>query len=224
MIKRLMDIIGAATGLLLALPVIICVAGLVRARLGSPVLFLQERPGLHGQTFQMMKFRTMIDARAPDGTQLSDAERLVPFGRWLRSTSLDELPGLWSVLRGDMSFVGPRPLLKAYLPRYTAQQARRHEVRPGLTGWAQVNGRNSIGWDEKFALDIWYVDHRSLFLDIKILFLTVWMIVRREGISGEGEATMSEFMGSTASGEEAVVCDASSSSLPTRPNRISRTA
>lgn len=207
--------IGAAAGLLLASPLIICIAVLVRARLGSPVLFRQERPGLHGKIFYMMKFRTMIDARAADGTLLPDADRLVPFGRWLRSTSLDELPGLWSVLRGDMSLVGPRPLLKAYLPRYSADQARRHEVKPGLTGWAQVNGRNSIGWDEKFALDTWYVDHRSLFLDLKIMFLTVWKIIRRDGISGEGEATMSEFMGSAASGETGTTSEASS--LPPSP-------
>ncbi len=212
--------IGAAAGLLLASPLIICIAVLVRARLGSPVLFRQERPGLHGKTFHMMKFRTMIDARAADGTLLPDAERLVPFGRWLRSTSLDELPGLWSVLRGDMSLVGPRPLLKAYLPRYSADQARRHEVKPGLTGWAQVNGRNSIGWDEKFALDTWYVDHRSLPLDLKILFLTVWKIVRRDGISGEGEATMSEFMGSSAAGRAANASDASSVPPSPRPDGV----
>ena len=194
--KRLLDFIAALLGLIaLALPLLLLMA-LIRRRLGSPVFFRQTRPGLHGQPFEMVKFRTMTDTRGPDGALLPDAERLTPFGRFLRSTSLDELPELWNVLKGDMSLVGPRPLLMEYLPLYSPEQARRHAVRPGVTGWAQVNGRTAISWDEKFALDTWYVDHQSLLLDMKILWLTVKKVLVREGISAAGEATMGKFTGS----------------------------
>lgn len=194
--KRFFDITVSALALLfLALPLLLLI-WLVRRKLGSPVFFRQVRPGLNGLPFEMVKFRTMTDARSPDGQLLPDAVRLTPFGRFLRSTSLDELPELWNVLKGDMSLVGPRPLLMEYLPLYSPEQARRHEVRPGVTGWAQVNGRNAIGWEEKFALDVWYVDHQSLWLDIKILWLTVKKVLVRDGISAAGEATMSKFTGS----------------------------
>ena len=169
----------------------------MRVKLGSPVLFRQQRPGLHGQPFMMLKFRTMIDAVDRDGQQLPDAERLTPFGRWLRASSLDELPELLNILRGDMSLVGPRPLLMRYLPLYSPEQARRHDVRPGLTGWAQINGRNALSWEEKFALDQWYVEHRSFLLDLRILWLTALKVVKREGISSAGEATMPPFTGSS---------------------------
>ena len=193
--KRLFDITAAfAALLLLALPLAL-LTWQVRRKLGSPAFFRQVRPGMHGQPFEMVKFRTMTDARGPDGALLPDADRLTPFGRFLRASSLDELPELWNVLKGDMSLVGPRPLLMEYLPLYSPQQARRHEVRPGITGWAQVNGRNALGWDEKFKLDVWYVDHRSLWLDIKILWLTVKKVLVREGISAAGEATMPRFTG-----------------------------
>ena len=193
--KRLFDLTAAALGLLaLALPLLALIA-LVRIKLGRPVFFRQTRPGLHGRPFQMVKFRTMTDARGPDGALLPDADRLTPFGRFLRSASLDELPELWNVLRGDMSLVGPRPLLMEYLPLYTPEQARRHAVRPGITGWAQVNGRNALSWEEKFALDVWYVDHQSLALDISILWRTVRKVLVREGISAAGEATMGKFTG-----------------------------
>lgn len=194
-IKRAFDL-GAAAILLmcLALP-LAWLALLVRIKLGSPVLFRQQRPGLNGRPFQMLKFRTMTDARGPDGALLPDAERMTALGRWLRATSLDELPELWNVLRGEMSLVGPRPLLMEYLALYTPEQARRHEVRPGITGWAQINGRNSIDWTQRFALDVWYVDHQSLALDLRILWLTLRKVWRREGISAEGEATMSKFKG-----------------------------
>lgn len=193
--KRVFDSLLAATGLLLlALPLLVLV-GLVRQKLGSPVFFRQARPGLHGAPFNMVKFRTMTDARGPNGELLPDAVRLTPFGRWLRATSLDELPELWNVLKGDMSLVGPRPLLLEYLPLYNPEQARRHEARPGITGWAQVNGRNAISWEDKFKLDVWYVDHRSLWLDLKILWLTVKKVLVRDGISAAGEATMSKFTG-----------------------------
>ena len=194
--KRLLDFIAALLGLIaLALPLLLLIA-LIRRKLGSPVFFRQTRPGLHGQPFEMVKFRTMTDTRGPDGALLPDAERLTPFGRFLRSTSLDELPELWNVLKGDMSLVGPRPLLMEYLPLYSPEQARRHAVRPGVTGWAQVNGRNAISWEEKFALDTWYVDHQSLRLDIRILWLTVKKVLVREGISAAGEATIGKFTGS----------------------------
>ncbi|GAB2457588.1 sugar transferase [Comamonas humi] len=193
--KRLFDILVSALALLaLAIPLLV-LAALVRRRLGSPVLFRQQRPGLRGRPFEMAKFRTMTDARGADGQLLPDAERLTPFGRFLRASSLDELPELWNVLKGDMSLVGPRPLLMEYLPLYTPEQARRHEVRPGITGWAQVNGRNALSWEAKFQLDVWYVDHRTLWLDIRILWLTVKKVLVREGISAAGEATMSRFTG-----------------------------
>ncbi len=193
--KRLIDIIGAAAGLLVLSPVMLLVAILVRCLLGSPILFVQVRPGLFGRPFKIMKFRTMLEATDSSGQQRPDAERLTSFGRLLRSASLDELPELWNVLRGDMSLVGPRPLLTAYLPLYSLEQARRHDVRPGLTGWAQVNGRNALTWDEKFKLDTWYVDNRTWLLDLKIIVLTIWKVFRREGISAAGEATMPYFTG-----------------------------
>ena len=193
--KRLFDITAAlAALLLLALPLAL-LTWQVRRKLGSPAFFRQVRPGMHGKPFKMVKFRSMTSERGPDGELLPDAVRLTPFGRFLRSTSLDELPELWNVLKGDMSLVGPRPLLMEYLPLYSPEQARRHEVRPGITGWAQVNGRNAIGWEDKFTLDVWYVDHRSLWLDIKILWLTVKKVLVREGISAAGEATMPRFTG-----------------------------
>ena len=194
--KRLLDVLASALSLLiLALPLAVLV-WLVRSKLGSPVLFRQVRPGLHGQPFEMVKFRTMTDERGADGALLPDAQRLTPFGRFLRASSLDELPELWNVLKGEMSLVGPRPLLMEYLPLYTPGQARRHEVRPGITGWAQVNGRNAISWEDKFALDVWYVDHRGLWLDVRILWMTVKKVLVRDGISAAGEATMTRFTGS----------------------------
>lgn len=199
--KRLFDFIFSLLGLIvLALPLFLLII-LVRRKLGSPVFFRQVRPGKHGRPFEMVKFRTMTDERGADGNLLPDALRLTAFGRFLRSTSLDELPELWNVLRGEMSLVGPRPLLMEYLPLYTPEQARRHEVRPGVTGWAQVNGRNAIGWEVKFALDVWYVDHQSLWLDIKILWLTVKKVLVRDGISAAGEVTMSKFTGSPSKNE-----------------------
>jgi lipopolysaccharide/colanic/teichoic acid biosynthesis glycosyltransferase len=200
--KRLFDIVVSTIALVLLSPLLVVTAILVRLRLGTPVLFRQMRPGLAGAPFRLMKFRTMTDARSPDGTLLPDAVRLTPFGRFLRSTSLDELPELLNVLKGEMSLVGPRPLLMEYLPLYSAAQARRHEVRPGLTGWAQVNGRNALSWEEKFALDLWYVENRSLALDLRILWLTVMRVFGRSGISAEGEATMPRFTGSAARGED----------------------
>lgn len=193
--KRLFDLAVAVPALVLLSPVILVVAGLVAAKLGRPIVFRQERPGLDGRSFTILKFRTMLDTRGPDGRPLADSERLPPFGRWLRSTSLDELPELWNVVRGDMSLVGPRPLLTQYLSRYSAVQARRHEVRPGITGWAQVHGRNALGWDEKLAMDVWYVDNRSLWLDLRILAATVSAVLRRHGIAADGSATMPEFTG-----------------------------
>lgn len=191
--KRLFDIIISASGLLVLLIPVVVLAWLVRREFGRPVFFLQRRPGLHGSPFMMVKFRTMTDARAPDGTLLPDAARLTRLGRFLRDSSLDELPEFWNVLKGDMSLVGPRPLLMEYLPLYSPEQARRHEVRPGITGWAQINGRNSLSWEEKFKLDVWYVDNRSLWLDLKILGLTLRKVALREGVSAEGEATMPKF-------------------------------
>ncbi|MCQ4290622.1 sugar transferase [Pseudomonas stutzeri] len=195
-LKRLFDIFASALGLLLLSPVIAIVAWQIRRKLGSPVLFRQVRPGLDGKPFEMIKFRTMRDAMDVQGNPLPDSERMTPFGQFLRSTSLDELPELWNVLKGDMSLVGPRPLLMEYLPLYSPEQYRRHETRPGVTGWAQVNGRNTLSWDEKFKLDVWYVDNRSFLLDLQILFLTVKRVLVRDGISAEGEATMSKFTGS----------------------------
>ncbi|WP_375291175.1 sugar transferase [Qipengyuania sp.] len=193
--KRAFDLIAASAMLILFSPLLLTVALIVWVRLGSPVLFVQQRPGLNGVPFQMCKFRTMRDALDREGRPLPDAERLTPFGRLLRSTSLDELPGLINVVHGKMSLVGPRPLLMQYLPLYSAEQARRHEVRPGLTGWAQVNGRNALSWEEKFALDLWYVDNRTFTLDLKILWLTLRKVLVRDGISAEGEATMAPFTG-----------------------------
>jgi lipopolysaccharide/colanic/teichoic acid biosynthesis glycosyltransferase len=197
-LKRLFDFISAAIGLLiLSLPLAI-LALQVRRKLGSPVLFTQVRPGLHGDPFKMVKFRTMTSDRDHDGQLLPDVQRLTAFGRWLRATSLDELPELWNVLKGEMSLVGPRPLLMQYLPLYSPEQARRHEVRPGVTGWAQINGRNAISWEDKFKLDVWYVDNQSLWLDITILWQTVKKVVLRDGISAAGEATMPAFIGTTS--------------------------
>ncbi|WP_343805150.1 sugar transferase [Marinobacterium maritimum] len=196
MIKRFFDIIASAFGLLLLAPVLAVVAFQIRRKLGSPVLFRQIRPGTDGKPFEMIKFRTMRDAIDKDGNPLPDSERMTPFGSFLRSTSLDELPELWNVLKGDMSLVGPRPLLMEYLPLYSKEQYRRHETRPGVTGWAQVNGRNAISWEDKFKLDVWYVDNRSLWLDLRIIYLTVKKVLVRDGISAEGEATMSKFKGS----------------------------
>ena len=201
--KRVIDILGAVIGLMVFAVPMVLIAVAVYVTLGRPVLFRQLRPGLHGRPFWLYKFRTMTDARDSAGRLLPDEQRLTRFGRWLRATSLDELPELWNVLRGDMSLVGPRPLLTEYLDRYTPEQARRHDVKPGITGWAQVNGRNAISWEEKFALDVWYVDNWTLWLDLKILFMTVLKVLRREGISAEGHATMPEFRGSTMDGRSA---------------------
>ncbi|WP_428144135.1 sugar transferase, partial [Bradyrhizobium sp.] len=198
-VKRAFDLVVSISLLALFAPLILIVALLVRIKLGSPVLFRQQRPGLHAQPFEMLKFRTMTDVRAADGTLLADAERLPAFGRFLRTSSLDEMPGLINVVKGEMSLVGPRPLLMQYVPLYDDFQARRHEVRPGITGWAQVNGRNALSWDEKFAHDVWYVDNRSLWLDLKILLLTALKVVRRDGISAAGEATMPFFRGNRRS-------------------------
>lgn len=195
MFKRVFDIVLATIALVVLSPVIALVAWQIGRKMGSPVLFRQVRPGLNGKPFEMVKFRTMKDAIDAAGNPLPDFERLTPFGQFLRSSSLDELPELWNVLKGDMSLVGPRPLLMEYLPLYSPEQHRRHEVRPGVTGWAQINGRNSLSWDEKFKLDVWYVDNRSLWLDIKVLSLTVKKVVVRDGISADGEATMSKFTG-----------------------------
>lgn len=193
--KRLFDIVSAGLALLVLSPVMAVVALLVRIKLGSPVIFGQKRPGYKTELFTIYKFRTMLDTRDAAGNLLPDAERLPHFGRVLRSTSLDELPELWNVLKGEMSWVGPRPLLIAYLDRYSPEQNRRHDVLPGVTGWAQVNGRNAISWPEKFKLDVWYVDHWSFWLDIKILFMTIWKVIKREAINAPGEATSGEFMG-----------------------------
>ncbi|MBK5475979.1 sugar transferase [Pseudomonas sp. TH21] len=194
-----MDILLSALALILLSPVIAWTSWKVRKHLGAPVVFRQSRPGLNAKPFELVKFRSMRDATDSAGNPLPDAERMTPFGHFLRASSLDELPELWSVLKGDMSLVGPRPLLNEYLPLYSAEQARRHDVRPGITGWAQVNGRNSLSWEEKFKLDVWYVDNHSVWLDIKILFMTVKKVLIREGISAEGEVTMSKFSGSKKS-------------------------
>jgi lipopolysaccharide/colanic/teichoic acid biosynthesis glycosyltransferase len=196
--KRFFDVSVAFCALLALAAPMLLLAWLIRLKLGSPVLFKQVRPGIDGRSFTMVKFRTMTDERGSDGALLPDAHRLTPFGRFLRASSLDELPELWNVLKGDMSLVGPRPFLMQYLPLYSPEQARRHEVRPGITGWAQINGRNAISWEDKFRLDVWYVDNQSLWLDIKILWLTVRKVVMREGISAAGEATMPAFRGSSS--------------------------
>lgn len=193
--KRLLDIAGSVFGMVVLSPVFLVLWIMVRRKLGSPVLFRQVRPGLHGRPFEMLKFRTMRDSIDTDGVVLPDSERLTDFGKRLRATSLDELPELWNVLKGDMSLVGPRPLLMEYLPLYSPAQARRHEVKPGITGWAQVNGRNAISWEQKFALDVWYVENRNLWLDLKILFMTVAKAVRREGITGDNSVSAERFTG-----------------------------
>ena len=193
MIKRVLDFLGAALGLIIFSPILVAISLMIFSEMGSPVLFGQTRPGRNAKPFRMIKFRTMRDAIDSNGQPLPDAERLTKLGRFLRSSSLDELPGLWNVVKGEMSLVGPRPLLMEYLPLYTTEQARRHEVRPGVTGWAQVNGRNAISWSEKFAFDVWYVDNRSLRLDLKIIWLTIRKVIKREGISAAGEATMPKF-------------------------------
>ena len=193
--KRFFDIIAASLALLLLAPVLVVLALFVRLKLGAPIFFRQVRPGRGARPFEMIKFRTMTDDRGADGELLPDSVRLTSFGRFLRSTSLDELPELINVMKGDMSLVGPRPLLMEYVELYSDEQARRMEVRPGVTGWAQVNGRNALSWDQKFTLDVWYVDNRSIWLDLKILWLTALMVVRRDGISAAGEATMPRFMG-----------------------------
>ena len=196
MLKRAFDIVFSAGWLIGFAPLLLVVAILVRLRLGSPVLFVQERPGLRAKPFRMVKFRTMTDARGPDGELLPDEQRLTAFGKFLHSTTLDEFPEMWNVLLGDMSVVGPRPLLMRYVPRYDAFQARRMEVKPGVTGWAQVNGRNALSWEEKFALDVWYVDHRTFGLDMKIVVLTFFKVFARSGINSDKAATMEEFRGS----------------------------
>jgi sugar transferase EpsL len=195
--KRLFDLLAASLALVLLSPVLLVVALLVRIVHGRPVLFGQVRPGYRGRLFRIFKFRTMSNARAANGDLLPDAKRLTPLGRFLRASSLDELPELFNILRGEMSLVGPRPLLVQYLERYSPEQARRHDVLPGLTGWAQVNGRNALTWEDKFRLDVWYVDHWSFWLDLKIIFLTFWKVFKREGISQPGHATAEEFMGSS---------------------------
>lgn len=198
-LKRLLDVAGASAGLVAGAPAMLGAAVAIRATMGSPVFFRQQRPGLHGQPFGLYKFRTMTDARGPDGELLPDAERLTPVGQFIRSTSLDELPQLLNVLRGEMSLVGPRPLLMRYLPRYSPRQSRRHEVKPGITGLAQVRGRNSLSWAEKFEHDVRYVEQWSLALDVRILVETVTQVIKRDGISSEGHATMPEFMGTESS-------------------------
>ncbi len=194
--KRAFDLVFAALGLLLTLPLLILIGVLLKLTSKGPLFFRQKRPGFHGQPFTILKFRTMSELRDPAGNLLPDDKRLTRFGQFLRSTSLDELPELMNVLKGEMSLVGPRPLMMAYLERYSPEQARRHDVKPGITGWAQVNGRNALTWEQKFALDVWYVDNQNLWLDFKILCLTLWIVVRREGISAENHVTMPEFRGS----------------------------
>lgn len=198
--KRFLDVSISAIALVLFSPILFIVSLAVAKKLGSPVFFTQTRPGLHGKPFKMIKFRTMLDACDGDGKPLPDEQRMTPFGSFLRTASFDELPELWNVLKGDMGLVGPRPLLMEYLDRYTPEQSRRHEVRPGITGWAQVNGRNALSWEEKFEFDVWYVDNQSLWLDMKILFMTVWKIAKREDINQKGQATMSKFMGNGENG------------------------
>ena len=195
--KRSLDILGAGLGLILLCPLLLIIALVIWRNIGRPVLFRQVRPGLNARPFLMIKFRTMREAIGPDGQPLPDDQRLTSLGAKLRSSSLDELPELWNVLKGDMSLVGPRPLLMEYVPLYSSQQARRMDLRPGLTGWAQINGRNALTWDEKFSLDIWYVDNRTIWLDLKILWRTVKKVLKRDGISAEGEVTMSKFTGNT---------------------------
>ena len=204
MLKRAFDIAASASALVVLSPVLAITAYKVKKELGSPVLFRQTRPGLHGKPFEMIKFRTMKDATDKEGNALPDSERLTEFGKKLRASSLDELPELWNVLKGDMSLVGPRPLLMEYLPLYNAEQAKRHNVRPGVTGYAQVNGRNSLSWEDKFKLDTWYVEHQSLWLDMKILLKTVKKVIIKDGISAEGEATMTKFTGTKFTGSRVI--------------------
>jgi sugar transferase EpsL len=202
MLKRVVDLVTALVGLTIGAPVLAAIAVLVRVKLGSPVLFRQQRPGLHGEPFTLLKFRTMTDERGDDGELLPNDQRLTPFGRRLRSTSLDELPELVNVLRGEMSLVGPRPLRMEYLEHYSPRQARRHEVRPGITGWAQIQGRNELSWDEKFEMDVWYVENRSFALDLRILLVTIAAVLRRDGITGEGGQAVQPFRGSQPQAEQ----------------------
>ncbi len=198
MLKRLLDLLLTSFVSFIFSPIIMVLISLVRFKLGSPVLFKQQRPGWLGKPFFVYKFRTMNNHKNDKGELLPDAKRLTNFGKWLRSTSLDELPSLWNVLKGEMSLVGPRPLLMEYLPLYNAEQARRHDVKPGITGWAQVNGRNAISWDEKFKLDVWYIDNQSFYLDVKIILLTIKKVLFRDGVNAKGEATMPKFTGNTS--------------------------
>ena len=200
-LKSTADRVAALFALLLLLPLLTVVSLLVRWRLGTPVFFRQQRPGYRGRPFCLLKFRSMTNARDASGALQPDVQRLTPFGRWLRATSIDELPELINILRGEMSFIGPRPLLMQYLPLYSPEQARRHDVKPGFSGWAQINGRNALSWEEKFRLDVWYVDHQSFWLDLRIFLITIWKVIRREGISAAGEATMAPFIGSAAASE-----------------------
>ncbi|HDS1758575.1 sugar transferase [Pseudomonas sp. M5] len=195
MIKRIFDILASFFGILFLLPVLLVVAWAVKRKLGSPILFRQVRPGARGVPFEMIKFRTMLDAHDSKGEPLADADRMTVFGKFLRSTSLDELPELWNVLKGEMSIVGPRPLLMEYLPLYNERQNLRHKVRPGITGWAQINGRNALSWQEKFELDAWYVENRTFLLDLKIIALTIVKVFKRDGVSANGEVTMPKFQG-----------------------------
>jgi lipopolysaccharide/colanic/teichoic acid biosynthesis glycosyltransferase len=213
-LKRALDFVAASFGLLLLSPVLLVITIIVRVTMGKPVIFSQVRPGLHGAPFRLYKFRTMNSACDSQGRLLPDDQRLTRFGSFLRTTSLDELPQLWNVLRGELSLVGPRPLLMVYLERYSPEQARRHDVLPGITGWCQVNGRNNLRWEDKFALDTWYVENWSLFLDLKILLLTARSVVRRDGISREGHVTMPEFMGSHGLAENALARSAGSAPVP----------
>jgi sugar transferase EpsL len=199
-LKRLFDIISSVAGLIVISPLLVVLTVLVRFKLGSPILFRQQRPGLGGKAFVIYKFRTMTAQCDASGNLLPDEQRLPAFGRFLRSTSFDELPELLNVLKGDMSIVGPRPLMMKYLGRYSSQQARRHEVKPGITGWAQINGRNAISWEDKFKLDVWYVDNWTLWLDVKIILKSIWMVVKKQGITQQGRATMDEFMGTQQNG------------------------
>lgn len=196
LIRRIADFVGANVGLFIFAPIMITIALTVKHQMGSPILFRQRRPGKNGKPFDIFKFRTMTNSRDENGKLLDDADRLTRIGKFIRSTSLDELPELFNVIKGDMSLVGPRPLLMQYLERYSPEQARRHEVKPGITGWAQVNGRNALSWEDKFALDVWYVDNQSLLLDLKIILMTITKVLKREGISSYGHATAEEFMGS----------------------------
>jgi lipopolysaccharide/colanic/teichoic acid biosynthesis glycosyltransferase len=199
--KRIFDLVASGAALLALSPVLLVIAALVRLFLGAPVLFRQERPGMHGRPFQLVKFRTMTEAKDAAGHLLPDTARLTRFGKFLRSTSMDELPELWNVIKGDMSLVGPRPLLTEYLSLYNARQARRHEIKPGLTGWAQVNGRNALSWEDRFELDVWYVENHSLLLDLKIIWMTLGIVLKRRGIRHEGSATMERFRGSAQPGD-----------------------